>query len=121
MECKICKTHQNLQEKEFIISSEYWILRHSEKEKNCPGYLYLEPKNHVESFFEIPESAWKEQGEIFKQAFDWIKKRFEPKKIYIVTISEAVPHIHYHIVPRYNDDTKGIPYLDLALTGKLPG
>ncbi|EMG24215.1 hypothetical protein LEP1GSC150_3913 [Leptospira interrogans serovar Copenhageni str. LT2050] len=30
-----------------------------------------------------------------------------------------VPHIHFHLIPRYSDDLKGIDYIKLALQGKL--
>ncbi|EMM70776.1 hypothetical protein LEP1GSC038_1292 [Leptospira weilii str. 2006001855] len=31
-----------------------------------------------------------------------------------------VPHMHFHLIPRYSDDLKGIDYIRLALQGKLP-
>ncbi|HNI99662.1 MAG TPA: HIT family hydrolase, partial [Leptospiraceae bacterium] len=33
---------------------------------------------------------------------------------------EAVPHIHWHLVPRYSDELKGFAYIQSALEGRLP-
>jgi diadenosine tetraphosphate (Ap4A) HIT family hydrolase len=116
-ECKICTIHQS--QNDCIKKGTHWILRHSEKEKNCQGYLYLEPIQHKEKFLDFTPEEWSEHSVFLSKAFEWIYSKYNPKKIYIVTISEQVPHIHFHIVPRYEDTTKGLPYLELALSGKL--
>jgi diadenosine tetraphosphate (Ap4A) HIT family hydrolase len=104
---------------ELIYKSENWILRHSEKEKNIPGYLYLEPIRHVEEYSKFNSLEFQEIGIFIEKGIQWIYNYSNPKKIYTVTVSEAVPHIHFHIVPRYIDSVKGLEYLALALSGKF--
>jgi diadenosine tetraphosphate (Ap4A) HIT family hydrolase len=50
----------------------------------------------------------------------WIDRNHKPRKIYLLTIAEAVPHIHFHLVPQYGGDQKGIDYLKLATTVGFP-
>ena len=39
-----------------------------------------------------------------------IEARFEPVKMYFLTLGNSVPHLHTHLVPRYaNDATPGRP------------
>lgn len=118
MNCKICTIHSD--SIPFLLKKdEFWVVRHSEFTKNCPGYLYIEPLKHVESFKDIDPDAFRMLGENLKFAADWIYANFNPIKIYTITVSEAVPHIHYHLVPRYDDSVKGIDYIKLALSAEL--
>ena len=119
MICKICEIHR-ISVPFLVYENPFWVLRHSEAEKNCPGYLYLEPKLHVVAYPEFPEEVLQSLGEALKRGTDWIYSYFNPEKIYTVTISEAIPHIHFHIVPRYSPEAKGLEYLKLALSSELP-
>ncbi|NUM41802.1 MAG: HIT domain-containing protein [Leptospiraceae bacterium] len=119
MDCTICAIHKN-KIPDILEITNYWILRHSEIEKNCPGYLYLEPKAHIENLSELSVECANEIGSLFKKSGDWVEKNFSPKKIYTVSISEKVPHLHFHIVPRYTDSNIGLDYIQLALTSKIP-
>lgn len=95
------------------------MIRHSEIEKNCPGYLYIEPFRHVEDYPSFTAEEFNELSQMLSIATNWIHQKFQPKKLYTITVSEAVPHIHFHIVPRYTDETKGLDYLKLALSSEL--
>jgi len=116
--CKLC----NLQPSDLIDSEifTHWKVGPSEKEKNCPGYHYIEFKTHVETYLEVNSDAWKEYGMIISNLTSLVYKKTSPLKIYTVSISEAVPHLHFHFVPRYMESPIGIEYLQLALTGKIP-
>lgn len=115
-ECKICKAHKE----GYLSEYSNWIVRESEKEKKIPGYFYLEARNHIESYAELSESAWIEFGKILSEYSQLIISNHKPKKLYTVSIAEAVPHLHFHLVPRYVDEPRGMDYLQLALTGKIP-
>lgn len=115
--CKICSLHEE-ENLNVVKVFEHWIVREAEPEKNCPGYLYLEPKNHYESFAVIPPDIWTELSLVYPFSFQWIYAHHSPKKVYQVTISEAVPHIHIHLVPRYQEEVKGFDYLSSVVQGK---
>jgi diadenosine tetraphosphate (Ap4A) HIT family hydrolase len=126
--CKICNLHKSIliennhngsNQDSFQKITDHWILREAEPEKSCHGYLYLEPRMHCESFSSIPPEAYKELGIMLELGMRWIDENFHPLKIYTVTISEAVPHIHFHLVPRFQTEIKGLDYLKLALGGFL--
>ncbi len=115
--CKICSLHTN-PNLVILQNFEHWIVREAEKEKDCKGYLYIEPKRHVESYIEISSQMWKELAFVYEFAFNWIYQNYSPLKVYQVSISEAVKHIHIHLVPRYQEEVKGLDYLNLVVTGK---
>jgi diadenosine tetraphosphate (Ap4A) HIT family hydrolase len=116
--CKLC----NIQPSDLIDSEiwNHWRVRPAEKEKNCPGYHYIEFKTHIETYFEVSSDAWKEYGMIVSNLTSLVYRNHSPLKIYTVSISEAVPHLHFHFIPRYKETPIGIEYLQLALTGKIP-
>lgn len=117
MNCKICSIH--ISKENLIRETKFFFIRHSEFSKNIPGYLYIEPKKHVESFLEFTQEEFSELGNCFKIGMDWIYLNFNPKKIYTVTISESVKHIHFHLVPRYIDEPIAFSYLQKAVSGEL--
>jgi diadenosine tetraphosphate (Ap4A) HIT family hydrolase len=116
--CKLC----NFQPSDLIDSEifTYWRVRPAEKEKNCPGYHYIEFKTHVETYLEVNSDAWKEYGMIISNLTSLVYNKYSPLKIYTISISEAVPHLHFHFVPRYLESPIGFEYLQLALTNKIP-
>lgn len=82
--------------------------------------IYIEPRRHVEVYNDLIHGEFMQLGECMKLATEWIYKNFKPLKLYTITISEAVPHLHFHIVPRFEDSPKGIEFLQIALSGNLP-
>lgn len=116
--CKLCNLHpSDLVDSEILT---HWRIRPAVREKNCPGYHYIEFKTHVETYLEVNSDAWKEYGMIISHLTSLVYNNYSPLKIYTVSISEAVPHLHFHFVPRYIEFPIGIEYLQLALAGKLP-
>ncbi|NBU97236.1 MAG: HIT family hydrolase [Spirochaetia bacterium] len=118
-ECKICKIHSNFQAIQGL-QFENWIVRPAEIEKNCPGYHYIELKRHLTTYEEVDKVAWREYGDILHTLTSLIYLKYIPSKIYTVSIAEAVPHLHFHMIPRYIESPIGMEYLSLALKGELP-
>lgn len=84
----------------------YWILGRSPIR---PGHTLVIPKRHLARFEELmPE----EINELLKEAQQWIPKLLETYKAVgynmAVNVSkaagQAVPHLHFHIVPRSNNE-----------------
>ncbi|HMV44808.1 MAG TPA: HIT domain-containing protein [Leptospiraceae bacterium] len=119
MDCKICDIHHTKSIPMLVGETFHWVIRHSEFTKNAPGYLYIEPKRHVESYNDLIHGEFMQLGECMKMATEWIYRHFKPLKLYTITVSEAVPHLHFHLVPRFEDSPKGIEFLQEALSGKL--
>ena len=118
-DCKICLIHSS-ENSPILFESKNFFTRKAEPEKNCPGYLYIEPKKHIENLTEFTSDEFTEFGLLMEKSVRWIYANFKPLKLYTVTVSEAVPHIHWHLVPRYSDELKGFAYIQSALEGRLP-
>ncbi|OMI15951.1 HIT family protein [Leptospira weilii] len=119
-ECPLCKFHRSGDLSEVLVRFGEFSVRHCEEEKKLKGYLYIEPRSHWTSYRDWTQDSFSDFGKALEFATKWIYKNHAPIKVYTVTVSEMVPHMHFHLIPRYSDDLKGIDYIRLALQGKLP-
>jgi diadenosine tetraphosphate (Ap4A) HIT family hydrolase len=77
-----------------------------------PGHTLIIPKRHIGSFFETTN----EERQALLELLDWAKARLDtqtPKPhAYNIGINDGpaagqtVPHLHIHLIPRYEGDTK---------------
>lgn len=114
MNCSICEAHSKA--KSLLPEDAFWILRQAPEEKGLEGYLYLETKRHVESFFSVSPEEWSAMSHGMSVASEFLKSKVpKPEKVYWAVFAEKVPHFHIHLIPRYAGQEKGIPHLEQAL------
>ena len=69
-----------------------------------PGFLRLIWNTHVQEFTDLEPTdqalcmRWVAQLESISRSL------FKPDKVNIASLGNVVPHLHWHIVPRYRDD-----------------
>ncbi|WP_420874602.1 HIT family protein [Paenibacillus mucilaginosus] len=97
-----------------VSQTDRWVVRVKKNEVN--GYHILEPKRHLTSWGEFNIQELTEMGSIIQTLETLLKKEYMAEKVYIVTISELVPHLHLHVIPRNkNSNIKGLPLIEKAL------
>ncbi|MDV6235054.1 HIT family hydrolase [Leptospira ellisii] len=119
-DCPICRFFESSSSVQVLGTFGEFSVRHSEAEKRLPGYLYIEPKPHWTSYSDWNPESYSDFGNALRFATNWIYERHSPLKVYTVTVSEMVPHMHFHLIPRYTEDSRGVDYIRLALQGQLP-
>jgi diadenosine tetraphosphate (Ap4A) HIT family hydrolase len=68
------------------------------------GYALVLLKAHVREPFELPRDVQSEHfGEVMRAA-EALNKTFAPRKMNYSCYGNAEPHVHWHLVPRYEDD-----------------
>ncbi len=68
------------------------------------GYALVLLKEHVREPFELPPDVQREHfGEVMRAA-KAVHETFAPWKLNYSCYGNAEPHVHWHIVPRYEDD-----------------
>lgn len=86
-----------------------------------PGHALLIPKEHYETFYDLPQSLLQPFFSLAQILGKAIEKGMEAEGSFIAMnnkISQSVPHLHIHIVPRnFQDGLKGFfwprnPYQD---------
>lgn len=116
--CIICAKHKQMDH--VIYEDNDWIVSHGPIESQILGYLYLEPKRHVEHWGDFREEELSNIGLLIKRAEMALKQELMVDRVYTVTISEAVRHIHFHLIPRVDgEETKGLPLIEQATQKKI--
>lgn len=115
--CPICQKHLSLEE--VIYEDTNWIVTHGPIQSQILGYLYVEPKKHIENWGEFSDSELSDVGPLIKKIEMTLKKLLSVDRVYVVTISEAVRHLHFHLIPRLDaDEKKGLPLIEQATQQK---
>lgn len=74
-----------------------------------PGHLLIVPKRHVATWFEASEEEQREIWQAIEKGKEAICQLYQPDGFNIgINVGEAagqtVPHLHLHIIPRYQGD-----------------
>ncbi|MCL7748040.1 HIT family protein [Halalkalibacter alkaliphilus] len=116
-QCPICEKHEK--KKDVLFENENWVITHGPLGSQLLGYVYLEPKRHVENWSDFSETELVELGPLIKKIELSLKELIHLDRLYSVTISEAVRHIHFHLIPRGNTTfVRGIPLIEQATQQK---
>jgi diadenosine tetraphosphate (Ap4A) HIT family hydrolase len=117
-ECLICEKHKQVEQP--IYEDQEWMVTHGPHGSQILGYLYIEPKRHVENWSDFTEAELEKVGPLIKVLEQAVKKELNIDRVYVVTISEAVRHLHFHIIPRLEgSDVKGVALIEQATQQKV--
>ncbi|MEI6554138.1 MAG: HIT family protein [Paludibacter sp.] len=73
------------------------------KEQSHPGRCIVAYKDHVNELFELSESDRNAFIADVCKVAKAIQTAFAPKKINYGAYSDKLPHLHFHLVPKYED------------------
>ncbi|MFH6417813.1 HIT family protein [Staphylococcus aureus] len=79
------------------------------------GHTLLIPKNASANIFETDEETMKHIGAALPKVANAIKRAFNPDGLNIIQnngefADQSVFHIHFHLIPRYENDIDGFGY-----------
>ncbi|MGG0518671.1 HIT domain-containing protein [Priestia aryabhattai] len=115
-DCLIC----NSEESNFFFNTKYFQVKHGLVASQILGYLILSPKRHLEAWSDMSEEELVEFPNLIKTLESLLIKHVNAERVYTVTISEAVRHLHFHLIPRSNtEEVKGIDLIQQATQQKV--
>jgi diadenosine tetraphosphate (Ap4A) HIT family hydrolase len=116
-ECQICEKHK--QGVQPIYEDQDWMVTLGPLGSQILGYLYIEPKKHIENWSDFSDDELAKVGPLIKRLEQAVKNELNIDRVYVVTISEAVRHLHFHIIPRLEgSDVKGLALIEQATQQK---
>ncbi len=98
--CFICK-HQ-IDDSDIIFENDKFIA-FLDLYPPTKGYTLLAVKKHLEDITELPEKEYLELQEILFKISKAIKKTFNAKRICILNSGGLLTHLHFHIIPMYEE------------------
>jgi len=114
MNCAICKKHKSSNVHK-IYENENIVVFHGPITAKILGYCYIEFKRHIESWAELTEEELHDYSMLIQRMEVILSDLIEAERVYTVVISEAVRHLHIHVIPRTNNSLlKGIELIQQA-------
>jgi len=69
-----------------------------------PGFCRVIAQRHVKEMADLPESERMALMHIVFAVEQTLLKLMRPVKINLASLGNLVPHVHWHVIPRFNDD-----------------
>jgi diadenosine tetraphosphate (Ap4A) HIT family hydrolase len=97
--CELCETpagevlHQGAQFRVVLIADD-----------NYPGYCRVIWRDHVKEVTDLSELDRMLLMDVLWQVEHVVREVMQPEKINLASFGNVVPHLHWHVIPRYADD-----------------
>ncbi|MCX8190968.1 MAG: HIT domain-containing protein [Candidatus Aenigmarchaeota archaeon] len=106
-ECVFCRIVKGFDNKLVLKKGEIFVVLN--KFPYNTGHLLVFPKRHVENFEDLDEKELIDISITVKKCIVFLRKALKPEGFNIgVNLGEvasaSIPHLHYHIVPRFKND-----------------
>lgn len=121
MTCELCDTSGNILWQDALCRV---ILV---DDAHYPGFCRVILNRHVKEMTDLPEA---ERSRVMAVVFATeaaVRKVLDPDKINLASLGNMVPHVHWHVIPRFADDRHfpnpiwGEVKREVALKTALPG
>ena len=73
-------------------------------EPDHPGFLRVIAREHVKEMTDLPPDARHAMMDVVFAAEAALRETLSPDKINLATLGNVVPHLHWHVIPRFADD-----------------
>ena len=83
-----------------------WRLVHADEAANAPfpAFYRLIWNRHVAEWSDLSVSERQQGMEAVTLVEQLLREHLRPTKINMATLGNVVPHLHWHVIPRYTDD-----------------
>jgi diadenosine tetraphosphate (Ap4A) HIT family hydrolase len=102
-DCFYCRKDQRLHDLMIETASLSVSTLYLFKEQTHPGRCVVAYRGHVNELFELPEAELALYTRDVARAARAIKTAFAATKINYGAYSDKLPHLHFHLVPKYRD------------------
>lgn len=97
--CPLC----SLPKENILLQTELYSLI-SARNVYYPGYMQLVLNDHIKEMSDLKENDALLIYETLLKLEKLIRRTFSPDKLNIASLGNMVPHLHWHIIPRYTND-----------------
>ncbi len=114
MKCKFC----NLRKKDILFETKTSFI--IEGKGHHHGHIILAYKKHRTSILDLTKKEFLAFTEDLYKVSKVVKQTFDVDKLNLALLGNWVPHLHWHIYPRYEEDIDygQPPYLQWKIMGK---
>lgn len=101
--CPLCENVGGI----LVYSTKYWrVVRVSDEQaaRGVPAFWRLIGQNHIAELSDLPTVAQNQLTPALIAIEKEIRQTLHPKKINIASLGNMTPHLHWHIVARFEND-----------------
>lgn len=99
--CAVCASLSGPERREPIYEDEHWHLRHDDAPSALPGWLMLIARRHVAGPAHFNDHEARSFGPTLRHISKLLEEETGALRIYTAALGESSPHLHAHLVPRY--------------------
>jgi diadenosine tetraphosphate (Ap4A) HIT family hydrolase len=81
-----------------------WRIIHAE-EAGFPAFYRLVYQQHVKEFSQLPAAERAECAELLAGMEGALLRHLQPTKVNLASLGNAVPHLHWHVIARFDWDS----------------
>jgi diadenosine tetraphosphate (Ap4A) HIT family hydrolase len=119
-DCQYCRKDQRLHDLMIEVAPLGASTLYLFKEQSHPGRCVVAYRAHVNELFELSDSELTAFMRDVARAAKAIKEAFNPNKINYGAYSDKLPHLHMHLVPKYEGGASwGAPFEMMPANKKL--
>ena len=74
------------------------------EEAGYPGFCRVVWRAHVKEMTDLTEAERMHLMEVVFAVVSVLREHLDPAKVNLASLGNAVPHLHWHVIPRYEDD-----------------
>ena len=87
-----------------VVQAARWRLIHA-TEAGFPAFYRLVWQDHVREFSQLPADARLECVEVLAAVEQALLRHLQPAKVNLASLGNAVPHLHWHVIARFDWDS----------------
>jgi diadenosine tetraphosphate (Ap4A) HIT family hydrolase len=101
LSCVFCSVAQDKNQATFIAEMPHSVAVLNFDQTNYPGRCLVILKNHQTDMLALPKNLRETFNDEAMKVAQAVQKVFGPERINYCNLGNEVPHLHWHIIPRY--------------------
>ncbi|MBI4220250.1 MAG: diadenosine tetraphosphate hydrolase [Chloroflexi bacterium] len=110
--CAICRQNAGevAIEGGIVYENSLWLVRHTASPAPLVGWTMFHTQRHVQGPAHFTDQEAQTLGPALRTVCEAIERLTGALRVYVMNFGESTPHMHAHLVPRYQDMPAGVPW-----------
>lgn len=88
-----------------VQSAEWRIVLVSDQQSAFPGYCRVIWQSHITEMTDLSSAQRQEFMQVVWQVESSLRESLQPHKINLASLGNFTPHLHWHVIPRWQNDS----------------
>lgn len=109
-DCRSCRENNGIDVPTHgvVTRTDRWLIRHAPPPYGLAGWMVIQPIRHIAGPEYFSDDEAREFGVVLRHTQRVLKETTGALRMYTAVMAESVPHMHVHLVPRYEHMPRGM-------------